>query len=221
MAASPPWASEDFRNGARKLIDVLKKVYLPNHLMEWELNSDSAEDYMLVHPPLTRASSISITKDDDETDTVDEQNLIETTLDADPDTYRVSKAMQTQTIWRFSIVYSHTWRVPVLYFDVENQDGSPCSRSSVVDMLTQMHHQNDTQDSWDFVSYEEHPLTGHPSFFLHPCRTRDRMHRIKASTATPALRLLIWMSMILPSVGYSIPATAFERVKEELNINDK
>ena len=31
------------------------------------------------------------------------------------------------------------------------------------------------EDLWEFISQEEHPMTGVPSFFLHPCQTSMRM----------------------------------------------
>jgi Autophagocytosis associated protein, active-site domain len=195
--------------------------------------------------------------------------------------------------WSFSVVYSDTWQVPVLYFHVQYQCShdddndsdttttTPCSRSMVVEMLSRVHHQNiqmeqddDNEDnannivnnrdnnvscfsSWDFVSSDEHPVTGLPCFFLHPCRTRDRVEILlntipstttttTTTTKTPstsltndaeksdkqqqqqhesvpssessdlAMLLLIWMSLILPSVGHGFSAKTFARVMAKL-----
>jgi Autophagocytosis associated protein, active-site domain len=178
--------------------------------------------------------------------------------------------------WSFSVVYSDTWQVPILYFHVQqcsrDDHGSytPCSRSMVVDILSHLHHQNlkleeesdhhsnntdindnaSTYSSWDFVSSDEHPVTGLPCFFLHPCRTRERLEILLRTTNTPvtsstekaaksekdqqqqqqqqqqlesssessdpAMLLLIWMSLILPSVGHGFSARTFAKLMGKL-----
>ncbi len=35
-----------------------------------------------------------------------------------------------------------------------------------------------SEEHWTFVSYEEHPITGIPSFFLHPCQTSKRLQLV-------------------------------------------
>ncbi len=102
------------------------------------------------------------------------------------------------TEWSFSILLHATWRVPTLYFSCCHSDGTPLCRREVLDMLllprelswindASVHrdeeqnddNNNDDEDddelSWEFVSQEEHPITGQPSYFLHPCRTAERM----------------------------------------------
>ncbi len=34
------------------------------------------------------------------------------------------------------------------------------------------------EEDWTFVSHEEHPITGIPSYFLHPCQTSKRLHLV-------------------------------------------
>jgi hypothetical protein len=141
--------------------------------------------------------------------------------------------------WRFSIVYCPVWRVPVLYFTVQQQDGTPCPVSLVTDWIHYHHHyhyhqsridgaNNDKEDDnddddvaarmEDFISYDEHPITGVPSMFLHPCRTKENLMTLFCSSSTTttttttisnhccccdssAVRLLQWLSMVLPAVG--------------------
>jgi len=126
-------------------------------------------------------------------------------------------------LWFFSIVYSDTWDCPVLYFRVEHLDGSlVSSRDDVVKQLKALHHQNQVEDTWDFVSFDEHPVLGLPSYFLHPCQTKERMQLLlldfsNASSVTGINKhatfsrhyLLSWMSMIFPAVGLSLPSATF------------
>lgn len=82
-----------------------------------------------------------------------------------------------------SIHWSCTWRVPVLYFHANWSSGEPMS----LDQLTAFGviHDSGTlqsallrpdtaEDSNSYfvpVSYGDHPRTGLPSFYLHPCQT--------------------------------------------------
>ena len=152
--------------------------------------------------------------------------------------------------WSFSIVYHETWGVPVLYFQVQYLDGSRCSRHDVLDAL-HVYDLNTSDaglnitvgavDSWDFISEEEHPITGIPSFFLHPCQTSARLEwmleAMKQDAATPMdginndihedrrrgceyhhdYLLLMWMMMIFPAVRCKIGIKVFDYVRKNLN----
>jgi len=147
----------------------------------------------------------------------------------------------TTISWYFSIVYSDTYQVPVLYFHVSDTvTGQPCSRTQVLKYLIPGHTNNNDNDnietndatslsSWEFISQEPHPHTGFPSYFLHPCRTAERM---KGLTSRYRRRkdddkddddddqymnyLWAWMSMIFPAVGYSIPSLFYSKILNEL-----
>jgi Autophagocytosis associated protein, active-site domain len=130
-----------------------------------------------------------------------------------------------ETVWNFTIVYSHTWMCPVLYFNIARPDGSvPLSRDSVVRILNSFHDQNPgSGDIWEFVSMEEHPIFGAPAFMLHPCRTADRLDVLFQSCNDPLIndeagRILVWMSMILPSVGFGIPSHLYLHLRDALKI---
>ncbi|KAE8225323.1 hypothetical protein CF319_g1915 [Tilletia indica] len=98
-----------------------------------------------------------------------------------------------------SICYSTTWRVPVFYLSVSRSDGSPLTlqqviRSSIVqhelDPLTERAGQRrdsssepsrpdepqesqpaDLPATFAPISSTEHPITGEPVLYLHPCET--------------------------------------------------
>lgn len=125
------------------------------------------------------------------------------------------------TEWHFSIVYSDTWKAPVLYFTVQNisQNGSLFHRSEVVDLLSRYSPHNVVEDSWDFLSQEEHPIFRHPSFFLHPCQTMERLSSLILTNKSTErdendqCLLLSWTSLILPSVGYAIPSRTYKQLE--------
>jgi hypothetical protein len=151
-----------------------------------------------------------------------------------------SKSSVDSVQWKFSVVYSDTYRVPVLYFHVQNQDGSPCSRTQVVQWLSpnaSIEGENSskasssvtTELSWEFVSQEQHPSTGFPSYFLHPCRTSERMKLLQevvapldssndeeSSSSSSINFMWAWMSMILPAVNHTIPPKLYGMVQDKL-----
>jgi ubiquitin-like-conjugating enzyme ATG10 len=154
--------------------------------------------------------------------------------------------------WTFSIVYSHVWSVPVLYFQLQYANGILLNRKQVMDVLkfrdhdmnnndattsnrsstiqTNNDNNSNSKDGWNFVSQEEHPITGVPTFFLHPCQTSTRMDLVhdtfNGSSSSrnsnvydddnPAQWILTWMSMLLPTVGFKIPPTVFCKLQTML-----
>lgn len=131
--------------------------------------------------------------------------------------------------WQFSIVYHPTYQVPVLYFHVEDAStGEPASRDDVLRHLSP--GDKSQEDSWEFVSQELHPCTNQPSYFLHPCRTAERMKVLlcddeeeeeeEESGSHQRNLLWVWMSMILPAVGYAIPSKVYQSVRKELLLQD-
>ena len=178
------------------------------------------------------------------------------------------------TEWSFSIVFHELWRVPTLYFQCCHIDGTPLLRQEVLKILFNisstltssgsLEHDSLTnkiddpgalggdaaeimmteEQTWEFVSQEEHPMTGMPCYFLHPCQTAVRMELLlhshqqqghsnhenrqqkynwkrgnhydhKAFTVNPReCPLLSWMSMILPVVGCKISSDSFCQVIE-------
>jgi hypothetical protein len=120
-------------------------------------------------------------------------------------------------------------------------NGNPVGRQRLLRILRQEHQRSSFEfgndypsDTSEFVSQEEHPITGLPSFFLHPCQSAQRLHlltiatkdRIKISKGlkeesklddfTKNSVLWIWMSMILPAVGYSIPSSYFRLIEKRI-----
>lgn len=213
-----------FEKGARHLSDVLQTVEdwrSPNPLLvHWRVKTSETHGVSyLVHdipmsPPVC-CSCPNLLGEDGVTDSLYENMEVED-LTTDPD-IATSWTARPEPMWCFSIVYSDVWRVPVIYFTVQLMDGAPCSRDEVVNILRQQSPQNWVADSWDFVSCDEHPMAGTPAFFLHPCRTRERFQVLSANGQwTASMQLWSWMSLIFPSLGFSIPSRTFQFVQKRL-----
>lgn len=169
--------------------------------------------------------------------------------------------------WHLSILYSPVWQVPVLYFDVQKQESggnimelTTCtSRQDVLEDIiammkrTSVHPQGEEEketendctilvfatvlDLWDVCTFEEHPITGMPSLFLHPCQFEERLRHLldarypqpqeenecasltkNGATSFVAIRIWTWLAMILPAMGLTsiISPQAFELVLRQL-----
>ena len=74
---------------------------------------------------------------------------------------------------------------------------------------------DDEEQQWNFISQEEHPITGRPSYFFHPCQTACRMQLIypdkEILNRNPGKWILTWLSMILPSAGFRIQPQCIEQ----------
>lgn len=130
--------------------------------------------------------------------------------------------------WKIHIVYSETWRVPVLYFNARHVDGCPACWEEVCPFLPESLRESisveDTQAaSWPFVTQEIHPGTGEPWFMLHPCQTAARMESLvvnnkylqeESNTSQDRMQkrqyLLPWFCMVSHCMGLSVPPRFFQ-----------
>jgi len=226
----------------------------PFALCDWELIQDANghNPAYMSHSPVTVLSTMSsvvneegqgiefaVTESDDDLEDemilMDDQCYMQAMITND----KGEPQHRFVTQWTFSILYSATYQTPVLYFYVQEMNGDPVGRQRLLKILRQEHQRSAFEFSNDFpadisefLSQEEHPITGLPSFFLHPCQSAQRLHlltidvkdRIKISKglkeeskvddSTKNSVLWIWMSMILPAVGYSIPSSYFRLIQK-------
>lgn len=187
-------------------IDKTDSWALSNWILE-ECNQSSSDVY-LSHPSIITSqfhgNETSSLNEDDHNSLLEDSTVF---LDPQSCCFDESQNLKISIQWNFSIVYSHTYRVPVLYFRVQDLEGTPCRRSQVLEWLPRQ----SVADNWDFVSQEEHPITGFPSFFLHPCKTSARLGKLKSNDERVSF-LWAWMSMVFPAVNQAIPPSYFRAV---------
>ena len=134
-------------------------------LCDWKLNhdTDGYNSWYLSHPPISvfsGNSSISNELDgdfEDEKIVVDDQCFMEATATNS----KGGSQQQFVTQWIFSIVYSTTYQTPVLYYYVQETNGSPVGRQRLLKILRQERQRSDFEfsndfptDAWEFVSQE-------------------------------------------------------------------
>jgi hypothetical protein len=252
---------QEFKVGAQAVLEALQVVvdggYHHYELSHWELgySKDDLSCLYLVHPPVVTMVTNHPQEEDDEERAKHEQQQVDDeafaleddSIDVDTQQYlhheedavveknhAATTSIMAVVEWTFSIVYSDTYRVPVLYFHVHQmKNGEPCLRSRV---SQQLQPASSVVDPWEFVSQEEHPITGFPSFFLYPCQTSERLELLQHLLVEPSISttttttttgdegkkstttvlLWTWMSMILPVVKHPIPSTYFLQIQTQI-----
>jgi ubiquitin-like-conjugating enzyme ATG10 len=204
----------DFVKQANDVVDTLARSNRKGEdkvLLDWEVVALQSSTYM-IHPTVFGSPNLMIDMDVEKQ--VDDETLQDDTILEDGDAVPPSSMRQSSSQWRFSVVYSDTWKVPVLYFSVQvDSAGNPCSREEVLSMLPCP----EVSDTWDFLSHDEHPVTGAPSYFLHPCRTADRLElMLRRHPDKDSVVLLSWFSLVLPAVGYRLPPALFQELHTSL-----
>lgn len=109
----------------------------------------------------------------------------------------------------YDIVHSPTYQVPVLYVRFK-----PPSRvlttDEVYSLLTPESRRLQLRavGTMGALSMTDHPITGQPAYFMHPCRTQEAMGAVTADRSgslRPEEYLLMWLGLVGPSVGLNVP----------------
>ena len=114
----------------------------------------------------------------------------------------------------YDIVHSPSYQVPVLYVTFEQQ-GSTGRRSKVLPSPTEVYDmlvsssfkaQVQTVGVMGALSMTDHPVSGTPAYFVHPCRTSEAMDAVIVDSAVqPKEYLMMWLGLVGPSVGLDVP----------------
>ncbi|KAK3067045.1 hypothetical protein LTR53_016306 [Teratosphaeriaceae sp. CCFEE 6253] len=99
----------------------------------------------------------------------------------------------------FDVVYSPSYRVPVLYLTLPSHYGAPAKYDPVTASYRQM-------------SQTDHPITGLRTSFVHPCRTAEAMAEMTGleggagagAGVTPGEYLLMWLGVVWGE-GMAVP----------------
>ncbi|CAL0324381.1 unnamed protein product [Lupinus luteus] len=112
----------------------------------------------------------------------------------------------------FHIVYSPSYRAPILYFRAYHSDGRPLSFDEIEKDLPGHSSKLLSESKWTFITNEEHPYLNRPWYKLHPCGTSDWMKLLFHSDTSLNKNgfgieqyLVSWFSVIGQVVGLKIP----------------
>lgn len=134
----------------------------------------------------------------------------------------------SQTIYvEYSCVLHQTYQVPVLYLTIRNHTGlKPCTIDDIYSLLVpkvQLAHVRQVSvlgaitygvrigtsiriAHQAYVKVQEHPISGEPAFFVHPCNTAEAIRNLGQSVQINANNYLqAWLGLIGPAVGLHLP----------------
>lgn len=123
----------------------------------------------------------------------------------------------------YDIVHSPSYQVPVLYLkfqgehpSLEATDPKPRtfqpSPEELYDLLVSSSHRPQLQGVgvMGALSMTDHPVSGRPVYFVHPCRTAESMNVVLAGRecgvdVKPEVYLMMWLGLVGGAVGLDVP----------------
>lgn len=107
----------------------------------------------------------------------------------------------------YHVVYSSSYGVPVLYFNVCLSNGKPLSLSQIWQCIPDDAYKTKLRtDPWSVVTQSEHPYTGRPYHIVHPCNTSDFMMKcLSRRTRESSNYVATWLSCVAPMVALRLP----------------
>uniref|UniRef100_A0A8D8ZBX6 Ubiquitin-like-conjugating enzyme ATG10 n=1 Tax=Cacopsylla melanoneura TaxID=428564 RepID=A0A8D8ZBX6_9HEMI len=108
--------------------------------------------------------------------------------------------------WEYHILYSASYGVPVLYFNVWNTSGALLRLDQVWRVLD-----FNVENKWGALTQVEHPVLRKPFFQLHPCQTQHLISVITGNLSTvrsplsDVNKLIAWLSSVARFVHLYLP----------------
>ncbi|KAK7382776.1 hypothetical protein VNO80_01838 [Phaseolus coccineus] len=119
----------------------------------------------------------------------------------------------------FHIIYSSSYRVPVLYFRSYHSDGQLLPFNEIEKDLPGHSAKLLSESKWTFITHEEHPYLNRPWYKLHPCGTSEWMKLLYDGDSSLNRNgfviehyLVSWFSVIGQVVGLKIPLEMLDTV---------
>ncbi|KFM76796.1 Ubiquitin-like-conjugating enzyme ATG10, partial [Stegodyphus mimosarum] len=103
------------------------------------------------------------------------------------------------SVYRYYILYSHSYSVPVLYFNAYYENGKPLSLCEIWEQVPECYQDVMHEKKWQMVTEQEHPVSGIPCFIIHPCYTANLMDSLQTSNY-----IISWLSVFGPLVGLKL-----------------
>ncbi|KAG9944000.1 hypothetical protein KCU85_g8309, partial [Aureobasidium melanogenum] len=109
----------------------------------------------------------------------------------------------------YDILLSPSYRVPVVYMTAS----PPLPISNFFDLVVPHHFRDAMRETgvMGAISMTDHPLTGMPAYFVHPCRTADTMCATRSGDIHVQDYMLLWLGIVGASVGLNVSSTDLRR----------
>ncbi|KAK2871924.1 hypothetical protein FQN49_002701 [Arthroderma sp. PD_2] len=180
---SPGWADVRFDNASEPVLVVRKFIYL--HATDSDTKSPAEEGDLE-------------TENEEDAEIDDPEALV-----------RQPASIQKYEV-EYNITLSPTYQVPVLYFFL--RDGPSCRPNEldrVYDLLIPAQFRSELREVGVMggISITNHPITGIPVYFVHPCATSEALKSVAGSKEqTIETYLLLWLGLVGNCVGLNVPS---------------
>ncbi|KAL6903569.1 hypothetical protein ACP4OV_004382 [Aristida adscensionis] len=198
---------ECFNASAMALIERWKEIEVDGSLPDWAWKPcrklgvpSEVEGYLALEGVCCNLEGIQVeeSNDSDDAEVTADDSWVQTCSDA-------------AHVYDFHVVYSHSYKVPVLYFRGHQASGQLLTLDEIKQDLPSNSSKVLSESKWTFITREEHPHLSRPWFTLHPCGTSDFMKLLLEETKVvedkkEALQYLpAWLSVVGQAVGLEIP----------------
>lgn len=127
---------------------------------------------------------------------------------------------------QYDIVHSPSYQVPVLHITLPGLSPKvEQSQEAMYELLVPSAYKDQIRHVGVMggLSMTEHPITGLPAYFVHPCLTQDAMlaQNMECDHSPPVMYLLRWIGLIGTSVGLSIPVALAESIAWDFEMHGK
>ncbi|KAL4868761.1 hypothetical protein BDV12DRAFT_92399 [Aspergillus spectabilis] len=161
------------------------------------------------------------------TQSVDTEDTLDLQLEAweeDPEAFTTCisdtpEALQVD----YDILLSPSYQVPVLYF-VLRRSQKPLGIDEVYTYLVPDQYKSNIQSVGIMggISFGYHPVSGTPTFFVHPCNTADAMRDIADGCGiSPETYLIIWLGLVGNCVRLQLPKELFATAGSQNSAREK
>lgn len=96
------------------------------------------------------------------------------------------------TKWEYHIVYSISYQVPVMYFNVWKSNGALLSLEELWCSVHPNFKKSVYDNKWYTLTQQEHPYLHRPFFYFHPCQSSAFMDCFR----NDGNKLITWLSSI-------------------------
>ena len=113
----------------------------------------------------------------------------------------------------YDIAHSPSYRVPVLYLS----SWQPPS-IKLLDLIGRANKPEAMQPGGPeaALSMTDHPVTGRPAYFVHPCRTAEAIWSLsKSRELRPEEYLMLWFGLVGSTVGLAVPFALAEALSSQ------
>ncbi|KAH7072946.1 hypothetical protein BKA63DRAFT_534602 [Paraphoma chrysanthemicola] len=128
---------------------------------------------------------------------------------------------QRNALIHYDIVFSPTYRVPVLYISIiDPQHRYPPTMTTLNEHLLPTLFTAEARHVGVIggITVTDHPVTNRPAFFIHPCHTAEVMRASVGKEISAEEFLMVWIGALGRYVGLNVPLALVQRDVSQIDV---